>query len=105
MRPGHSSNACSSSKCVYHVTSNMPGQESSGEGPGHMTSNMRGQGSKLHDQQYPKGRKTPPGGEVLVVPVLSVAGAQGFPPWWPSEPGPLCLLCSRLTAYHSFISK
>ena len=38
------SSPCSSSKGVYHMTSDMPGEERSGEGLNHMTSDMKGQG-------------------------------------------------------------
>ena len=34
----------------YLMTSDMPGEERSGEGPSHMTSDMKSQGSKPHDQ-------------------------------------------------------
>lgn len=39
------------------MTSGMPGEECSGEGPNHMASDMKGQGSKLQDKQYARGEK------------------------------------------------
>ena len=41
---GYSHDPCLSSKGVYLMTSTMPGEKRSGEGPNPMTSDMKGQG-------------------------------------------------------------
>ena len=70
-------------KGVYGMTSAMPGEERSGEGPTHMTNDARKGKVNL-------GSKVPP----QCCPLL---GTWGFEPWWPSVPGLSFLLCSCLS--------
>ena len=72
---------CSFSKGIYHMPSNMPGEEMSGWGLNHMTSNMKGWGSKPHDQQYARTEKVTLGVRALFPQLQPLRGTWGFSPW------------------------
>ena len=54
-------------------------------------------GSKLHDQRYAREGKVTLGVRTLFPRFCRLLGTRGFPLWWLSVLGPLCLLCPCLS--------
>ena len=75
MRPLFSSNG------VYHMTTDMPEEEGSGEGMDHMISDMKGQEVYAACQQSSRGGEVTMGVRFLFSQFCPLLGTWGFLPW------------------------